>query len=353
MQITEDNPAASERESYRASAEVSFRKVAELQSIFLQSTFCLAKGGFTPDEEGELIDNRNYAEKELILLGVEGSRLRDYKSYIRQYAMGNLEIDKLNQISRGVFHDLFTAQEVQWANEGVVGPLVVTPIKFAQTSEPIDHELGFRNVILDGIARKFIEECVLGWLIHHQILVFFRAGLPIICQKNEIKSLGNRIENLEEDVRKSATKLMDNGAFSIDIEDFEESVSRIARNTFLDSKGKRGEHCIDLTPLSDNLSEETSGRLLKQILVETGPRFVLEHIDSDLLIAAYDIELREAFDEYGGGSIGYSGINNPSVEKSRPESTTLQKNCEKDSEGTVVSRFLSRLQDAFLSMFRL
>ena len=94
--MAEDNVAASERESYCASAEVSFRKVAELQSIFLQSEFCLAKGGFTPDEEGDLIDNRSYAEKQLISLGVEGPRLRDYKSYIREYAIGNLEIDKLN-----------------------------------------------------------------------------------------------------------------------------------------------------------------------------------------------------------------------------------------------------------------
>lgn len=258
-----------------------------------------------------------------------------------------------------VFHDLLVAQQVQWANEGVVGPLVVNPIKFVPISEPIDHELGFRDITSYGIARKFIEEGVLGWLIHHQILVFVCTVLRILRQTNGEQSLENGIERLVEDVRKSATKLMDNGAFSIDIEDFEESASRIARNSLLDSKEKP---VVNLNLLLEDLAGKTGKRLAVEIRHRRN-LFVSQNIDydllvlspdtEDLLIVAYDNEISKAFIDYGGDSIRYTSINNLSVEKSHPESTTLQKSCEKNSEGTVLSRFLLRLENAFLSMFRL
>ncbi len=440
----------------------TFEEVAELQSNLLLSTYKLAKGGLSPYEVGVIIASRYYSEKVILSLGVTGDNLQNYKSSIREYALGQMEVDQLNRVSEEFFHSLLHNRYILHANEGkqvafarspnsvdetspkaddinnefldpgeltnfiestFIGcdfqyvsngervSLILVPKSVNATSNNVDNFNGgivklldasmfveqssigcdFQytnggkgitliqspsrcivillttdNLLVDNVKPdeviQFIEYNSLGWMLHHQVLIFFYTTLPLMRDTFQINE--QNLENLQLDLRDSAKRLMYRGASSVNIEDFEESVSAMAPKAFVIAgrtrvKRKRvpSKVVLDFNLLMDNLLEENTLKLRQQMRGWYSNQRMVDEIGirrfEQLLIGAYEIELRETFTKYSNGRMNWHGFKNEYDKQNLTEKTEISKRGRESEWRSVISRFVSRLEESFFSMFRL
>ena len=249
--------------------------------------------------------------------------------------------------------------DFQYTNRGTGIAFVQSPSR-VNVNSPTTDNLLVEYVRFDEVV-QFIKQTRLGWLLHHQVLIFVYTTLPLMRETFQNNKLN--LENLEVDLRDSAKRLMDCGAFSVCIEDFEESASTMAREAFSIAgrtrvKRKRvpSKATFNLNLLINNLAEEKTFKLCAQMTRWHSLHTIHENSDGrlgELIFRAYNLELRETFAKYSNGRIHWTGIENEGDKQDLSEKAEISKRGRESTGRSVFSGFVSRLEESFFSMFRL